>query len=108
MRIPNTDVAIEFLRRSGPGGQHRNKRSTGVRIVHLPTGIIVMATERRSQAQNLEVAVERLAAILEKRARKPKPRVKTKATRGSKEERLRSKKARARTKQARRKAVEFE
>jgi protein subunit release factor B len=98
MRIPETDVTIEFLRRSGPGGQHRNKRSTGVRIVHLPTGLIVMATERRSQAQNLEVAIERLAAILERRARKPKPRVKTKPSRGSKEERLRSKKVRSKTK----------
>jgi protein subunit release factor B len=102
MRIPHTDVIIEFLRRSGPGGQHRNKRSTGVRIVHLPTGIIVMATERRSQAQNLEMAIERLSSILERRARKPKPRVKTKATRSSKEKRLRAKKARSLTKSLRR------
>lgn len=47
-------------RRSGPGGQHRNKTSSGVFLEHQPTGLIGEATERRSQAQNRAVALTRL------------------------------------------------
>jgi hypothetical protein len=47
-------------RRSGPGGQHRNKTSSGVFLHHEPTGIIGEATERRSQADNRAVALQRL------------------------------------------------
>lgn len=47
-------------RRSGPGGQHRNKTQTAVVIVHQPTGIAGEASERRSQAENRQVALRRL------------------------------------------------
>ena len=108
MKLREEDLIVEHLRRSGPGGQHRNRRSTGVRLTHIPTGIVVMATERRSQAQNLEMAFERLAAVLERRARKPKPRVKTRPTRSSKERRLGEKKARARTKESRKPKIDLD
>ncbi|MCA9151813.1 MAG: peptide chain release factor-like protein [Planctomycetales bacterium] len=49
-----------FQRRSGPGGQHRNKVETGVFLRHLATGVEAQACERRSQADNLAVAVRRL------------------------------------------------
>ena len=47
-------------RRSGPGGQHRNKTSSGVFLTHRPSGIVAEATERRSQADNRGVAIQRL------------------------------------------------
>ena len=56
------DSDLEFIKASGPGGQHRNKVETGVRLVHRPTGITVTATERRSQHANREAAFERLQA----------------------------------------------
>ena len=52
--------AVERIRRSGPGGQHRNKVETGIRLRHHPTGLTSQATERRSQAENLKSAVVRL------------------------------------------------
>ena len=60
---------MEFTRRSGPGGQHRNKVETAVVLKHRPTGIIVEANERRSQSENREQAVRRLRMALALRVR---------------------------------------
>jgi len=92
---------VEFVRDGGPGGQHRNKRYTGVRLVHEPSGIIVMATERRSQHQNRELAFERMAARIEAKQKVRKKRRATRPTRGSVERRLESKRQKAGKKQGR-------
>jgi hypothetical protein len=51
---------VETMRASGPGGQHRNKTESGVRMRHGPTGVVAQAFERRSQHENRAVAVRRL------------------------------------------------
>jgi len=55
------DCDIEFTRAGGPGGQHRNKAETAVRITHRPSGVTVVASERRSQTRNKMAALKRLA-----------------------------------------------
>lgn len=53
-----------MTRRSGPGGQHRNKTSTAVVLLHEPTGVLGEASESRSQAANRGNAVARLRTTL--------------------------------------------
>jgi hypothetical protein len=54
------ECRVQAFRGSGPGGQHRNKTSTAVRIVHEPSGVTAMASESRSQDRNREEAIRRL------------------------------------------------
>ena len=55
---------VERSRASGPGGQHRNKVETAIRITHRPSGVTAWASERRSQAENQRVALFRLRVKL--------------------------------------------
>ncbi|MFO7168416.1 MAG: peptide chain release factor-like protein [Chloroflexota bacterium] len=96
------DTDITFFVAGGPGGQHRNKAATGVRLRHRPTGIVVTATERRSQAANREAAFERLAARLAQASRHETPRIATRPSRAARAERLVQKRRRALIKQLRR------
>jgi ribosome-associated protein len=82
------DADMDFFIASGPGGQNRNKVETGVRLTHRPSGIVVTATERRSQLQNREAAFERLAARLEEAQRVETPRKPTRPSAASRERRL--------------------
>ena len=59
------DIKIELMRSSGPGGQNVNKVESGVRLTHIPTGIIVKCIMRRDQKQNLKVAKEIMQAKLD-------------------------------------------
>ena len=92
----------EFFVASGPGGQHRNRTESGVRLTHRPTGIVVTATERRSQAANRTVALERMAERLAEARRVAKPRRPTRPTKGNKAERLEDKRRRSEVKRRRR------
>lgn len=86
-----SELEFEFFRGSGPGGQHRNTTDSGVRVRHLPTGVVAQATESRSQARNREVALRRLAEILERRNRVRKKRHATAVPRAERERRLEAK-----------------
>ena len=95
------DCDIEIFIASGPGGQHRNKVETGVRLTHRPSGISVTATERRSQHANREVAFERMTARLEELQQTSPPRRPTRPTAASRERRLEAKRRAAQLKRQR-------
>ena len=83
---------VEYFIASGPGGQHRNKTESGVRLTHPPTELSVAATERRSQLQNKGVALERLREGLKALTFVPKVRRATKPSKGSQKRRIENKK----------------
>ena len=95
------EVEVEVFRASGPGGQHVNKTESALRLVHPPSGVVVIAQDSSSQHRNRETAYERLAERLERLNYVPPKRVATKPTRGSKERRLGGKKQRGETKRGR-------
>ena len=64
VEINESDVRMEVFRASGAGGQHINKTSSAVRLIHEPTGLVVASQEERSQLQNRERAMTRLKAMV--------------------------------------------
>ncbi len=125
LSIDERDFSWNFVRASGPGGQNVNKVSTAVELrfdvarADLPTDmkqrlvrvagrqltqdgvLIVEAQEHRSQERNKETAVDKLLALLRQAAIRPKRRIATRPTLGSKTRRLESKAKRSRTKKLR-------
>ena len=92
---------VTQIRGSGPGGQHKNKAYTGVRLFHPPSKIVVTATERRSFQQNRDIAFERLSEKLLVMMHTEKPRKATRTPKGSKRRRLEGKKRRSSVKKNR-------
>jgi peptide chain release factor 2 len=64
LEVPERDLQWNFQRSGGKGGQNVNKVESGVRLLHIPTGLAVKSTQERSQQQNRAIALARLKAKL--------------------------------------------
>lgn len=106
--VPRDDEAllaecrIETFRAGGKGGQHQNTTNSGVRLVHLPTGLRSESRSERSQTQNRRRALAQLRRKLEALHHRPATRIPTAVPRSQKRKRLEAKRKRADVKKRRR------
>ena len=92
----------EAFHASGPGGQGVNTADSAVRMRHIPTGIVAVSREERSQLRNRQLCLEKIRAELKRRSKKPKVRVNTHPTKESVARRLAEKRRDAEIKRLRR------
>lgn len=64
LSVNESDCSFQAYKGSGPGGQHRNKTSSAMRVTHIPTGIVTASETERSQWLNKQIALKSLSEIL--------------------------------------------
>jgi protein subunit release factor A len=102
MPFRDDELEISFYKSRGPGGQKKNVTESAVRVRHLPTGLVVTASESRSQHRNKAAALEELERRLALRRRRRKPRVATRPSAASRRRRADSKRRLSEKKELRR------
>lgn len=102
------EVRIEYFKGHGPGGQHRNKTSSCVRLFHEPSNTRIIATEFRSQFRNRALAFERLQERMKKLNAVKKYRIPSEMPVQAKKKTLREKIVRSQKKLLRKKDSIFE
>jgi len=100
------ECKVTYFLSSGPGGQHRDRKRTAVRLEHLPTGIVTVSKKRRSREMNQREALERLVERIEERQKVKKPRIPTRLPRKAREAILERKKRRSQVKKSRRRVTQ--
>ncbi len=100
-KILGKHTKIDYFMSSGPGGQRRDKKKTGVRLHHLPSGLIVRVDDQRSQSQNKQAAFQILRQRLKKLHQPRKKRIPTKLPAWAKRKRIQEKKHKSEKKQLR-------
>jgi protein subunit release factor B len=85
------EVEVQVFRASGPGGQHVNRTESALRLVHPPSGVVVIAQDSSSQHRNRETAFERLVERLGRLNYVKPTRVPTKPSRAAKKRRVEGK-----------------
>lgn len=113
MRMPHrsdeellAECRVETFPAGGPGGQHANRNETAVRLVHVPSGIVVVARRERSQARNRAAALGALRARLAALHHRPKTRTQTRTPRSVKKRVLEAKRHRSGLKELRKRPRE--
>ena len=95
------EVEVQAFRASGAGGQHVNRTESALRLVHPPSGVVVIAQDSRSQHRNREIAFDRLIERLDRLNYVKPKRVPTKPSRAAKKRRIEAKVQAGRKKQLR-------
>lgn len=67
IKISEKDLRMDFFKSTGPGGQHKNKTLSAVRLTHIPTNTVVISSSERSQNDNKRKAMEQLLSRLKER-----------------------------------------
>jgi protein subunit release factor B len=104
--VRTEDLEETFSRSGGPGGQHVNKVSSAATLRHRPTGLLVTASDSRSQAENRQLALGRLLDLLESRAARSRQARLAAASRVRRQKAVRSRQTKAQMVEGKRRRAE--